>query len=41
MYQINPHFLMNTLDTVHWLAVMNGQNEIDRLVLSLNKAAAL
>lgn len=36
-YQINPHFLMNTLDTVHWLAVMNGQKEIDRLVLSLNK----
>ncbi|GGF79353.1 histidine kinase [Paenibacillus albidus] len=37
LYQINPHFLMNTLDTVHWLAVMNGQDEIDRLVLSLNK----
>ncbi|MBW7455194.1 histidine kinase [Paenibacillus sepulcri] len=36
-YQINPHFLMNTLDTAHWLAVMNGQKEIDRLVLSLNK----
>lgn len=37
LYQINPHFLMNSLDTVHWLAVMNGQSEIDRLVLSLNK----
>lgn len=37
LYQINPHFLMNTLDTVHWLAVMNGQKEIDRLVQSLNK----
>jgi two-component system sensor histidine kinase YesM len=37
LYQINPHFLMNTLDTVHWLAVMNGQQEIDRLVSSLNK----
>lgn len=37
LYQINPHFLMNTLDTVHWLAVMNGQAEIDRLVLALNK----
>lgn len=36
-YQINPHFLMNTLDTAHWLAVMNGQEEIDRLVTSLNK----
>ncbi|SDX62273.1 two-component system, sensor histidine kinase YesM [Paenibacillus sp. CF384] len=37
LYQINPHFLMNTLDTVHWLALMNGQHEIDKLVLSLNK----
>lgn len=37
LYQINPHFLMNTLDTVHWLAVMNGQGEIDKLVQSLNK----
>ncbi|WP_159886905.1 sensor histidine kinase [Paenibacillus puerhi] len=37
LYQINPHFLMNTLDTVHWLALMNGQDEIDRLVQSLNK----
>ena len=37
LYQINPHFLMNTLDTVHWLALMNGQEEIDKLVLSLNK----
>ncbi|WP_419876408.1 histidine kinase [Candidatus Pristimantibacillus sp. PTI5] len=37
LYQINPHFLMNTLDTVHWLAMINGQKEIDRLVKSLNK----
>ncbi|WP_310735514.1 sensor histidine kinase [Cohnella herbarum] len=37
LYQINPHFLMNTLDTVHWLALMNGQEEIDKLVLSLNR----
>lgn len=37
LYQINPHFLMNTLDTVHWLAMMNGQQEINKLVLSLNK----
>jgi len=37
LYQINPHFLMNTLNSVHWLAVMNGQHEIDRLVLSLSK----
>ncbi|MEK4877950.1 MULTISPECIES: sensor histidine kinase [Paenibacillus] len=37
LYQINPHFLMNTLDTAHWLAVMNGQHEIDRLIQALNK----
>ncbi|MFB9278776.1 sensor histidine kinase [Cohnella cellulosilytica] len=37
LYQINPHFLMNTLDTVHWLSVMNGQKETDRIVTSLNK----
>lgn len=37
LYQINPHFLMNTLDTAHWLAAMNGQHELDRLVQSLNK----
>ncbi|WNS46032.1 histidine kinase [Paenibacillus sp. MMS20-IR301] len=37
LYQINPHFLMNTLDTVHWLAVMNGQKEIDKLIVSLNR----
>lgn len=37
LYQINPHFLMNTLDTAHWLAVMNGQQELDRLIQSLNK----
>lgn len=37
LYQINPHFLMNTLDTAHWLAAMNGQTELDKLILSLNK----
>lgn len=37
LYQINPHFLMNTLDTVRWLAVFSGHEDIDKLVLSLNK----
>ncbi|WP_172255527.1 sensor histidine kinase [Saccharibacillus deserti] len=37
LYQINPHFLMNTLDTAHWLAVINGQKEIDKLLVSLNR----
>lgn len=33
--QINPHFLMNTLNTVHWLALMNQQTEIDAITQSL------
>ncbi|WP_138417897.1 sensor histidine kinase [Aquibacillus sediminis] len=37
MYQINPHFLMNTLDTVHWLALINKQEDIDQMVSALNK----
>lgn len=32
LHQINPHFLHNTLNTVQWIARMNGQDEIDRLV---------
>ncbi|TDQ33715.1 sensor histidine kinase [Aureibacillus halotolerans] len=37
MYQINPHFLMNTLDTIRWMAWLNGEKEIDRNVQSLIK----
>ncbi|TDQ41133.1 sensor histidine kinase [Aureibacillus halotolerans] len=37
MYQINPHFLMNTLDTARWMAVMNGQKDIDHILTSLNR----
>ncbi len=36
-YQINPHFLMNTLNTVHWMAVLNSQPEIDSIVQALNR----
>jgi len=36
-YQINPHFLMNTLNTIHWLAVMRSENEIDDITQSLNR----
>lgn len=39
-YQINPHFLMNTLNTVHWMAIMNDQEEIDTLIQSLNHLLA-
>ncbi len=35
--QINPHFLYNTLDTISWLAKINGEKEIDSLVRSLAK----
>lgn len=33
--QINPHFLLNTLNTVHWMALMNEQDEIDSITQSL------
>ncbi|WP_127529413.1 sensor histidine kinase [Paenibacillus kobensis] len=35
--QINPHFLHNTLNTMQWLARMNGQKEIDKLATLLVK----
>ncbi len=37
LYQINPHFLMNTLDTIHWLAVSKGVDDIDKVALAMNK----
>jgi Predicted signal transduction protein with a C-terminal ATPase domain len=37
LFQINPHFLMNSLYTIHWIAVGAGQEEIDRYVLALNR----
>lgn len=37
MAQINPHFLYNTLNTVQWLARMNGQKEIDQFIVSFTK----
>jgi two-component system sensor histidine kinase YesM len=39
-YQINPHFLMNTLNTIHWMAVINKQPGIDKTIMSLNKLLA-
>lgn len=35
-YQINPHFLMNALNSVHWMAVTRGQKEIDSFIYYLN-----
>jgi len=33
--QINPHFLYNTLDSIKWLAKLNGVNEISIIVSKL------
>ena len=34
--QINPHFLYNTLDSVNWLALANGQDEISEMITALS-----
>lgn len=34
-YQINPHFLYNTLDAINWLAMDSGRPEISSMVQSL------
>ncbi|WP_276357347.1 cache domain-containing sensor histidine kinase [Cohnella caldifontis] len=33
--QINPHFLYNTLESINWLAKMNRQTQISRMVEAL------
>lgn len=37
LFQINPHFIHNTLDTIRWLAKSKGMHEIDSLIFTLNK----
>jgi two-component system sensor histidine kinase YesM len=37
LYQINPHFLLNTLDTIHWLAVESGTEKIDNVATAMKK----
>ncbi|KHF35424.1 putative sensor-like histidine kinase [Paenibacillus sp. P1XP2] len=34
-YQINPHFLYNTLNSIRWLAKLNRTNDVDKAVTSL------
>ena len=34
--QINPHFLYNTLSSIHWMALMNGNGSIAEMVGSLS-----
>ncbi len=36
-YQINPHFLLNTLNTAQWMAIMNNQDSIGDLLKSLSR----
>lgn len=33
--QINPHFLYNTLDSINWLAISRGENEISEMLRNL------
>lgn len=37
MFQINPHFIHNTLDTLRWEARLNGYKEMDRMISMLNR----
>ncbi|MGH4050123.1 MAG: sensor histidine kinase [Clostridium sp.] len=39
--QINPHFLYNTLDSVNWLALSNGNKDISAMVVKLSKLMRL
>jgi two-component system sensor histidine kinase YesM len=36
IYQINPHFLLNTLNSVHWLAAIKNETEISRYITNLS-----
>jgi len=35
--QINPHFLYNTLDSINWIAKMNGVEDISKMVIALGQ----
>ena len=37
--QMNPHFLLNTLNTVKWSAIRHGNEDITNITLSLGKSA--
>ena len=37
LYQINPHFLLNTLNSIQWMAQMTHQREISEFVQRLKK----
>ena len=35
MYQINPHFVLNTLNSIEWMAMMDHKTDISRFVSDL------
>ena len=35
--QINPHFLYNTLDSINWMLLERGEEDISKVVISLGK----
>ena len=35
--QINPHFMFNTLDSINWMAIENGQYEISQMLKYLSE----
>jgi two-component system, sensor histidine kinase YesM len=35
--QINPHFLYNTLDSINWIAKVNGVEDISKMVVALGQ----
>jgi two-component system sensor histidine kinase YesM len=36
-FQVNPHFLYNTLNTINCIALENGQKEISKMLVSLSE----
>lgn len=36
-YQLNPHFLYNTLDSLYWMAEMNGDPQMGSMIKSLSE----
>ena len=39
IYQINPHFLLNTLNSVQWMAQMSCQRDIRRVCAEIKEAS--
>lgn len=34
--QLNPHFMSNTLNTINWMAIENGQKNISKMIVNLS-----